>query len=129
VTLTPAQFRADFPEFSDTSKFSDAMLTTWIAASIRQVDEERWADSAVLGAELCAAHFIVLAARDQAQAVAGGLPGAVTGIQTSKSVSDVSVSYDVGSVLAADAGHWNSTTYGIRFSRLQRLFGAGGVQI
>jgi hypothetical protein len=132
MTITPAQFRTDLPEFSDTAKFPDTLISLWIDMATVYVDEERWGGetAALRGTELCAAHLIVLAAREQATADLGAIPGTIRGLLTSKSVGDVSASYDVSSLLsAADAGFWSQTSYGMQFFRLSRLMGAGGIQL
>lgn len=81
------------------------------------------------GIELCTAHHLVLAARDEATAAIGGTPGQVTGPQSSKAVDKVSASYDTGAATIDDAGMWNLTTYGVRYLTLARLMGAGGMQL
>ena len=129
MTLTPTQFRGDFPEFGDADAYSDALLATWTTLAPGFIDESRWNEFALYGAELVAAHFIVLAKRRRAAALAGAIPGEPKGLQTSKSVGDVSAGYDLAPVLAADAGMWNQTTYGLEYQRLLRLFGAGGLQL
>ncbi len=129
IPLTLSQFRSDFPEFSDSAAYSDALLTTWTTLAPGFVDEARWNEFSTYGAELVAAHFIVLAKRRQAAALAGAIPGEPKGLQTGKSVGDVSASYDLSPVLAADAGMWNQTTYGLEYQRLLRMFGAGGLQL
>ena len=125
MTLTPAQFRADFPEFADSVAWPDTQVGAELALGATYINEDRWGVSAVKGAELVAAHFLVLAKRDGA----GALPGEVKGLLTSKSVGGVSAGYDLSAVLEADAGFWNLTAYGLRYYRLARQMGAGGMQV
>lgn len=125
MNLTVSQFRSDFPEFSDATAYPDAMISSRLALAPGYVDETRWDASAVLGAELVAAHFLVLAKRAQN----GAGSGAVTGVLTSKSVGGVSASYDIQSLQEVGAGMWNATSYGIQYRTLARLFGAGGIQL
>ncbi len=129
MTLSPAQLQTDLPEFADSDAYPDAVLSTWLTVASNLVNDDRWGNLAQIGTELCAAHFIVLATRDQAAASKNTEPGKVTGPQTSKAVGDVSASYDVSSVTMADGGFWNQTNYGIRFRSLARLMGAGGMQL
>lgn len=128
MTITPAQFRSDFSEFADVSKFPDALVTSWLNYSQYLVNEDRWGSLTKLGQELCVAHFIVLAVRDRTTAAAGATPGLPVGLQTSKSVGDVSASYDYSALLVTDAGAWNQTSYGQRFYTLLGRMGAGGMQ-
>jgi len=127
--MTPEQFRADFPEFADPTKYSDASVEFWLTVSVSLVNPDRWGVLTDQGIELCTAHHLVLAARDQASASVGGIPGQVNGPQSSKAVDKVSASYDTGAATIDDAGMWNLTTYGVRFLTLARLMGAGGMQL
>jgi len=126
---TPAQFRIDFPEFADSAKYPDLLCNLWLQAAASMVNLARWGALAALGQELCAAHFIALAARDRAIGPKSkGIPGQVSGPVASKTVGSVSASYapQIGTI--QDAGQWNSTAYGVRFIGLARLMGAGGMQ-
>jgi hypothetical protein len=127
--LTVAQFRSDFPEFADPSKYPDSQIVFWIALATNLVDPKRWATLAQMGVELATAHWLVVSARDRALAKMGATPGAPIGLQTSKSVADLSVSYDYTAVMAEGAGFWNQSSYGQRYFALARMFGAGGLQI
>ncbi|MFP3756795.1 MULTISPECIES: DUF4054 domain-containing protein [unclassified Cupriavidus] len=127
--MTPEQFRADFPEFADATKYSDASIDFQLIIATSLVNPCRWGVLTDQGIELCAAHFLVLARRDEATAEVGGIPGQVTGPQSSKAVDKVSASYDTGAATIDDAGMWNLTTYGVRFLTLARMMGAGGMQL
>ncbi|MFA9439408.1 DUF4054 domain-containing protein [Uliginosibacterium sp. sgz301328] len=127
--MDAAQFRLDFPEFADTSVYPDAQVNFWLSLGAKLLPPCRWGDLLDYGLELFTAHNLVIQTRNQQIADAGGTPGAVTGPATSKAVDKVSVSYDAASVLNADAGDWNMTTYGIQFYRLMMMVGAGGVQL
>jgi Protein of unknown function (DUF4054) len=123
ITVTPAQFRTALPEFADTNVYPDSLLTEWLTLAPNFINEERWGNLATLGAELVAAHFIVLAKRDALN------PGAIQGVQTGKSVADLSVSYDVHAFMNPLDGMWNLTSYGLRYAGLRKMFGAGGIQL
>jgi hypothetical protein len=128
---TVAQFRIDYPEFADPSKYPDSLIGTWLAVATSQVaNADRWGAALLTTAqELVCAHYVVIAMRDRAAATNGSIPGQVAGLQTAKSVGDVSVSYDYTSLLLTDAGFWNQTTYGQRYFSLARMIGAGGMQL
>ena len=127
--MTPEQFRSDFPEFADTTKYSDASIAFQLTIATSLVNPCRWGVLTDQGIELCAAHFLVLARRDEATAEVGGIPGQVTGPLSSKAVDKVGASYDTGAATIDDAGMWNLTTYGVRFLTLARMMGAGGMQL
>lgn len=120
-------FRMQNPEFGDEAAYPDEMVRLWLGVMVKMLPADRWGDLLDIGLSLGTAHHLVIAARNQA--AASRAPGAVTGIQTSKSVDTVSVSYDVGAVTHESAGFWNMTSYGIQFLNLARMAGAGGVQL
>jgi hypothetical protein len=123
---TAAQFVIDFPEFANTTTYPTALITTWVAVAIVMLANTcRWGQLLTTGTELCAAHWITLGQRDLVAAV----PGTPTGLQTSKSVSDLSTSYDYSRTTLADGAFWNLTSYGQRFYMLSRMVGAGGIQL
>lgn len=127
--MTPAQFRADFPEFADTTAYPDSQVTLWLTVGSKLVNECRWGELTDLGIELVAAHHLVLGRRDQQAALVGGVPGQMTGPLSSKSVDKVSAGYDTGAATIDDAGFWNLTSYGVRYATLARMMGAGGIQL
>jgi hypothetical protein len=129
MTITPTQFRSNFPEFSDATRYSDAMIQMWLTVAASLVNECRWMELTNIGIELVTAHHLVLGVRDQTAATVGGVPGEMTGPTASKSVDKVSKSYDTGAATLDDAGFWALTTYGIRYLSLARMMGAGGMQI
>lgn len=80
--------------------------------------------------EMWTAHQIVIEKQAVDAAKTGGDPGTSrVGLVTSKSVNNVSISYDVSAVTTANAGYYNQTIYGMRFIQLARLRGAGPIQI
>lgn len=127
--MDTTQFRDDFPEFADTAKYSESSIKLWLDFAKGTLDPCRWGSWYSVGLELYAAHHLVLAARDEAQAAKGGIPGQVQGINTSMAVDKVSKSMDVLSVTEKDGGFWNLTTYGIRFLRMAKKIGTGGIQV
>lgn len=124
-----AQFRLDFPEFSDTSRFPDPSLTFWSGMGERLISADRFGDLYTQAVELFTAHNITLAAQNAAASAAGGLPGGAGGPISSKAVGSVNVSYDNASVMLPNAGHWNQTVYGRQYIQLVRLIGQGAYQL
>jgi hypothetical protein len=129
MTVTPAQLRTDFPEFSDTTQYPDPMIQTWLTVACSLVNGSRWMELTTLGIELVTAHHLVLGARDQMAAAVGGVPGQMTGPTSAKAVDKVSTSYDTQAAAVDGGGFWNLTSYGARYLTLARMFGAGGLQI
>lgn len=124
-----AAFREAYPEFNDTAKFPDSMISGWATVAQLQVRCRRWKSQYNLGVNLYIAHEITLESQQQAAATAGGSPAGPSGIVNSKTVGSVTVAYDTASAVEKDAGHWNLTMYGRQFIRLARMFGAGPVQL
>lgn len=129
MTVTSAQFRVDYVEFSDVTKYSDAQVSRWLTLAATTLDPLRWGDFYDTGCELFAAHYLAIGRRNQIAADAGGVPGSASGPMSSKSVGGASVSYDTGSVAVKDGGPWNLTSYGMQFLEMARMVGSGGVQI
>lgn len=123
-----AKFRNDFPEFADPTKYSDTQVALWLSVAGHLVNAERWGPLMDLALGLVAAHHLVLGARDVQAAEVGGVPGQMTGPQSSKSVDKVSASYDTGAATIDGAGFWNLTSYGVRFVTLSKSIGAGPLQ-
>lgn len=127
--MTPAEFRADFPEFSCTTAYPDSQVNFWLSLAGTMLNPQRWADLLNYGTALFVAHHLAMGYRDQMAAQAGGVPGTVNGPQSSKSVDKVSASYDTGAMTFENGGFWNATMYGIRLLTLARYVGAGGIQL
>lgn len=124
-----AQFRLDFPEFSDTGRFPNSSLTFWSGTGEKLISQDRFGDLYTQAVELFTAHNITLAAQNVAASSAGGLPGGAGGPIASKAVGSVNVSYDNASVMLPNAGHWNQTVYGRQYIQLTRLIGQGCYQL
>lgn len=121
MAVTAAQFRLDFPEFGDTTRYPDALVTFWLnfAVTMLTPTAARWDTVFNMGVELMTAHQVTLAKR----------AGALAAPQASKAVDKVSVSYDTSAVTLENGGHWNGTSYGVQFLQLARMIGAGGIQL
>jgi len=127
ANVTAAEFRAAFPAFADPALYPNPELEFWIGLAYKLMDPFRWGDIIAYGAQLFVAHNLALSFNDLGGQ--GQAPGAVTGAVTSASVDKVSYSRDPGSAMDPQNGHWNLTTFGLRYIRLVRMIGAGPVQI
>ncbi|PRD90435.1 DUF4054 domain-containing protein [Burkholderia multivorans] len=124
-----SQFRQSFPEFDDTTTYPDSLVQFWMTVAVSLVNADRWGDLTDLGIALVTAQHLALAVKDQKMAAVGGVPGQVSGPQSSKAVDKVSASYDTSAVAIKDGGFWNATMYGVRYLSLAMMMGAGGMQL
>lgn len=129
MTVTPASFRADYPEFTDTTAYPDSGVTYWLMIAGLLLNVQRWQDMLDVGTELFVAHNLVLERQAQKSAANGAAPGVSTGPISSKTVGPVTQAYDTAAGINQDAGHWNLTTFGTRFYQLMQMFGAGPIQV
>lgn len=129
MSITPTQFRSDFPEFIDATKYPDSLIQMWLTVATSLVNSDRWVELTNIGIELVTAHHLTIALRDQTAAAVGGVPGVMTGPTSAKAVDKVSTSYDTGAAMLDGAGFWALTSYGIRYLTLARMMGAGGLQV
>lgn len=123
--MTLDEFRAAYPEM-DASP--DATVTYWLGVAKKFVDANRWAELAPFGEGLFVAHWLSVAAQAAKSASVGAVGGGNSGLLASKSVGEVSFSYDVSSVANASAGMWNRTSYGSQYWQLAQMFGNGAMQ-
>nr|DAL18040.1 MAG TPA_asm: head to tail adaptor [Caudoviricetes sp.] len=126
---TVSDFRRDFRQFSDDTKYPDAVIEFRLNLADMLIDGSAMENMFPYLAELFVAHYMVLNAADTAAGALGGAGGTTSGVVASKSVDKVSVSYDNSATLNADAGFWNFSRYGAEFWQLLMLFGYGGVQL
>lgn len=129
ITVDHAVFRKDFPVFADAARYPEPSVSFWLGLAGKLLPENRWCDVLNFGAELFVAHNLVLERRSQDAVDNGGVPGMTTGPTSSQSAGSVSVSYDVNAGIIAGEGHWNLTTYGVRFIQLALMIGAGPIQV
>ena len=138
--ITVSSFRVDFPEFASTADYPSSGVNYYLVLSGMLLNQRRFGPPGAtvtnppnnmydMAQELFVAHHVALEARAQRTAAAGGVPGAVTGPIASQSAGPISVSYDNGAVIDANADHWNNTVYGLRFRKLINIFGAGPIQL
>ncbi|MBC8947219.1 DUF4054 domain-containing protein [Xenorhabdus indica] len=127
---TVEQFRTDFPEFTDPTRYPDTAIQFYLGQADTLLDQDRHGDQFVYLAELFTAHYVELRGKAIARsAMGGGVNSAGGGIVSSKTVDKVSVSYDTSGVINPDAGFWNNTAYGREFYWWWSMFGAGGRQL
>jgi hypothetical protein len=117
-----AQFRVNFPAFSDAVRYPDPVITFWSSLAVGFVSDEALGSLYNQAIELFTAHHLFIAAQGADSA------GAAGPVQ-SKAVGSVSVSYDSSSSLELNAGHWNSSSYGKIFIQLIRQHGHGCYQL
>lgn len=127
--LTPLQFRTAFPVFMNPTCYTDGEIEFWAALADKLHNKDRWGDLLDFGIQLFIAHNLAIDAVNRGAVKAGQAPGQVVGAVTSGSVDKASYSRDVSSVMEPNAGHWNLTTYGLRYRRLVLMVGAGPVQL
>ena len=139
MSVTVATFRQDYPEFDDVN-YPTPAVNYYLAIAALLLNTNRLGLGTVTAVsppttiydfltELFVAHFLTIEKRAQDAAKTGAVPGEVGGPVASKSVGPLSVSFDNAAVIAPDAGHWNLSTYGLRFIQLARFKGSGPVQI
>ena len=126
---TVSDFRRDFPQFTDATKYPDPVIKFRLNLADTLIDGSAMGDMFPYLVELFVAHYMVLHAADTMSGALGGAGGATSGVVSSKSVDKVSVSYDNSSTLNPDAGFWNFSRYGAEFWQMILLFGYGGIQL
>ncbi len=125
-----ADFRANFPEFSDTAVYKDAQITFQSVFAEKITSKDAWCDAWSNGVMLLTAHLLVIAVANQKAAKIGGIPGGSnSGATASKQVGDTSISYDTNNAAELGAGFYNSTNYGRQYWHYLMLFGTGALQI
>lgn len=129
ITVTVDSLRTDLPEFADPTAYPDSGITFWLSWAGILLNAQRWGRSLDLGALMFVAHHLVLERQAQKAAANGAVPGTGIGVINNKSVDKVSVGYDTSAVIDPKDGHWNMTTYGLRFIQMVKMFGAGPVQV
>ena len=129
---TSDDFYSFYPQFKD--QVPENVVSTFINLASAKINIKRWNKSWKFGMALFIAHFLTLYVKTSGtveQPQTNLASGLVRGIQTSKSVDGVSVSYDVSSVLTELDG-WGSyklTEYGIQLLTMARLLGKGNMYV
>lgn len=126
---TVEQFRTDYPEFANTTRYPDPIINRALRQADMTLDQNVQLGQFVFLAELFTAHYTELGGKTLAASLAGGVNTGGGGVLTSKSVDKVSASYDVSGIVNPDAGFWNNTSYGREFFWWWSMYGAGGRQL
>lgn len=124
-----AQFRTEFPEFSDLARYPSSQIAFWATLAEAQTVLAKWGDVWATGVKLYVAHEITLSAQSAMAGRNGGVPGSQGGIANTKTVGSVTVGYDANTTTEKNAGWWNLTNYGKQYFRLAQMFGAGCIQL
>jgi hypothetical protein len=125
MTITATQLRGNFTEFSNTVTYPDSLISFWLQVAYMMLPACNWGVALDLGAQLYAAHNLVLEGLANAEAGNGAPPQLAVGPIITKTVGEVTVTYDTASGVNVEDTHWNMTTYGTRFITFARQFGAG----
>jgi hypothetical protein len=128
---TVAGIRLLFPEFSDSSTYPNFELQMWIDLAPSFLNPCVYTDPNVLDyvTKLWVSHNVILSQTDQSASAIEAIPGQINAPTTAKTVDKVSKSMAAQLVTIGDGGMWNSTSYGIRFFQLAKMWGAGGIQL
>lgn len=128
MAVTVTQFRANFPEFTSTSVYSDSMINMWMMWAATFLSQRRWRQALDLGVQLYVAHQIVMQGLSTAEGGNGAPPGMTVGPISSKTVGELTIAYDTALGADAEDGPWSSTRYGTMFVKLARQMGSGPIQ-
>lgn len=118
ISVTVAQFRAQFPEFS---YVTDAVIQNWITKATPFFDPIRWDDLLNLGVMYWVAHQITLATANATQPL--------TDDSTMQKAGDVSYQRDSRLVNAQAEDPYMRTTYGQMYRYYMRYVGAGAIAL
>lgn len=133
ASYTIEEFLSFYPQF--TNKVPNEVLQAYIGMALECLPYSRWQSQWKIGVGLYVAHFITLYMLTQAEpdspaAQVINQSKAAMGIATSKSVGDVSISYDTGYLETINKwGAWAMTIYGQQFVTLAKLMGKGGMYV
>lgn len=129
MTVTVASFRVAFPAFSSLNTYPDGQVQFWLDLAVNLHNVERWGNLLDAGLQLYTAHQLSVEFQSNKGAATGQGPGAVVGPTTGASVGKVSYARDAASALNPLDGHWNLSSYGLRWKQLSGLVGAGPIQV
>jgi hypothetical protein len=129
MTVTVASFRVAFPTFADLATYPTPQVQFWLDLGTNLHNAERWGTLLDPGLQLYIAHQLSIEYQSQKAAKSGQGPGQIAGAITGASVGKVSYSRDATSALNPLDGHWNLSSYGLRWKQLSGLVGAGPIQV
>lgn len=125
--IDAAQFREDFPEFSDVVAYPATQVDFWLGVAYLRLLARPWGDLRNMGVELFVAHNLTLERMNKKAATNGGAPGQNVGPLNNKSVDKVSAGYDTAAGAVEGGGNYNLTNYGTRFLELVDIVGVVGM--
>lgn len=121
--MTPAEFKARFPEFANET---DQRVQLFIDDAAPHFDVSRWDDLYPAGVAYFVAHEMALA---NAQSAQGGSVMAMTNDTLTKKVGDVQVTKDTGLLNKQADNPFMRTMYGQKYLYLRRQVGAGALSV
>ena len=127
TTVTYPEFVAAFPEFADAGKYPKPQIAFWIEQAPINLKASSFGRTWKLAQMLFVAHNTVLGARNAQAGSGSGIAGMASGPMSSKTVGQVSASYDTGATAIDGAGAWNATSYGQRLYTMIKAVGAGPI--
>lgn len=129
MTVTAASFRQTFTAFSSQTDYPDPDVNYYIGLAGKLLDAGRWGNLLDDGVMLFAAHNLSIEMMAKLEAENGNQPGMARGMLSGGGADKANFTYDTGSIARVGDGHWNLTTYGLRYKDLVRMVGAGPVQV
>ena len=131
---TKEQFLAIYPQFTN---ISDAVFEFYLKLANSSLSYDAWGDQWEQGMALYIAHFLTLYLQTTNGLSADSPASKVIqasysqGLVSSKSVGDISKSYDYGSINDDLKGWaaWKLTAFGQQFATIAKLIGKGGSYI
>ena len=130
---TAETFLALYPQFE--GKVPAAFLDMYIGLANASLSYKRYFDAWEMVMGLFIAHFCTLylqtTAEPDSTAAEILAAGELRGLVSSKSVRDLSVSYDFSTALNGmdEWAGWTTTAYGMQLATLAKLYGKGGMQV
>ena len=137
MAITVAQFRANFPMFSDTTRYPDQEVSFWLSVAGLMLNTGRWPTTPGangqslldIGTSLFVAHNLTLDLQATQRGNLGGPPGVQVGALASVGANGASVSYNTTIGVDVNDGQYNLTVFGLRFIQLAKMIGAGPIQL
>jgi hypothetical protein len=123
------QFRANFTAFRNPTIYSDAMVQFWLQLAYQLLNPWLWGALLDVGAQLFTAHNLVLEGVATAEAANGAPPAQVVGPVVTKTVGELTITYDVASGVDPSDTSWNLSTYGTRFIKMAKQIGTAPAQL
>lgn len=121
-----ATFRAALPEFADTTKYPDALISFWLQIAVNRLNPSIWGSSLNLGLLWLTAHLVALAKRNETSGSGAGIPGSAS-VMSMKQLGPGQIGYNTTLGAIPGAGAYNLTSYGIEYYTLLRIVGFRGV--